>query len=169
MNAISTHRTKDSALIRKLERLAQGGAPRVLDLFSGAGGISLGFRKAGFAIEGALELDPLAALTHATNFHGHLTGEAFTTQATPRDMTRMEPADLAEELGLGPVADAVDVLVGGPPCQAYARVGRAKLREVADHPEAFRVDPRGNLYLRYLTYVRACPPSAPMRQIQGSS
>ena len=45
-----------------------------------------------------------------------------------------------------------------PPCQAYARVGRAKLREVADHPTAFKVDPRANLYLRYLDYVEALQP-----------
>jgi DNA (cytosine-5)-methyltransferase 1 len=69
-----------------------------------------------------------------------------------RDITRLEP----DELGL----DAVDVLVGGPPCQAYARVGRAKLREVADHPAAFKVDPRGNLYLRYLAWVKALRPLA---------
>lgn len=150
----------DPSLDARLARLQAGGAPRVLDLFAGAGGISLGFRRAGFSIEGALEIDPLAALTHATNFHGHLRGEAFDAHARPRDMTLMEPEDLVRELGLDDVPQAVDVLVGGPPCQAYARVGRAKLREVADHPEAFRVDPRGNLYLRYLTYVRAFRPLA---------
>lgn len=50
--------------------------------------------------------------------------------------------------------------VGGPPCQAYTRVGRAKLREIAEHPQAFRVDPRADLYLRYLHYVRATKPLA---------
>ena len=54
----------------------------------------------------------------------------------------------------------IDVIIGGPPCQAYARVGRAKLREVADHPEAFLSDPRSNLYLRYLDYVRELKPLA---------
>ena len=49
---------------------------------------------------------------------------------------------------------------GGPPCQAFARVGRAKLREVAEHPEAFLRDPRGNLYLHYLQYVRRLKPLA---------
>jgi DNA (cytosine-5)-methyltransferase 1 len=159
MNAIS-ELCADTAFDRKLERLRRGEAPRVLDLFAGAGGISLGFHKAGFRIDGALELDPLAALTHATNFHRDLGEEAFAAHARPRDMTKMDPADLVEELGLGTVEDAIDVLVGGPPCQAYARVGRAKLREVADHPEAFRIDPRGNLYLRYLEYVRALRPLA---------
>jgi DNA (cytosine-5)-methyltransferase 1 len=105
----------------------------------------LGFQRAGFRIDGAVEIDPLAARTHARNFHPGEPG-------VPRDITRLEP----DELGL----DAIDVLVGGPPCQAYARVGRAKLREVADHPSAFKVDPRGNLYLRYLAWVKALRPLA---------
>lgn len=157
MNAMTELRA-DPALERKLARLRRGEEARVLDLFAGAGGISLGFRRAGFDIAGALELDPLAALTHATNFHRD--ADNFGAHARPRDMTKMDPQDLVDELGLGPVGDAIDVLVGGPPCQAYARVGRAKLREVADHPEAFRVDPRGNLYLRYLAYVRELRPLA---------
>ena len=148
-----------TALARKLERLAAGHPPRVLDLFSGAGGISLGFHRAGFQIDGALEIEPLPALTHALNFHG-CDPDLTALHAKPRDMTRVEPDQLAAELRLGPVEDAIDVLVGGPPCQAYARVGRAKLREVADHPEAYKVDPRGNLFLRYLVYVRAFRPLA---------
>lgn len=128
-----------------LRRLALGEPPRVLDLFAGAGGLSLGFQRAGFRIDGAVELDPLAARTHARNFHPGEPGVA-------RDITRLEP----DELGF----DAIDVLVGGPPCQAYARVGRAKLREIADHPSAFRIDPRGNLYLRYLAWVKALRPLA---------
>ena len=46
------------------------------------------------------------------------------------------------------------------PCQAYARVGRAKLREIAEHPEAFKIDPRANLYLRYLHYIKKLMPLA---------
>lgn len=149
----------DAGLVRKLERLACGEMPRVVDLFSGAGGISLGFRRAGFRVDAALEIDELAARTHAINFHGHDPG-LLELHARPRDITRIEPDQMTEELGLGPAEESVDVLVGGPPCQAYARVGRAKLREVADHPEAYRVDPRGNLYLRYLEYVRKLRPLA---------
>ncbi|WP_205880427.1 DNA cytosine methyltransferase [Lichenicoccus roseus] len=131
----------------------------MLDLFAGCGGISLGFRKAGFEISGAMEIDALAARSHARNFHG-TDSEQFELHANPRDITAIEPDQLCEELLLGNVAEAVDVIVGGPPCQAYARVGRAKLREVAEHPEAFKVDPRGNLYLRYIAYIRAFRPLA---------
>jgi DNA (cytosine-5)-methyltransferase 1 len=164
-NAIQSDEGRDlhfdaNAFVKKLNRIANGSPPRVLDLFAGAGGISLGFQKAGFRIDGALEIDPLAALTHAMNFHGSAEPGLLAAHATPRDMTAIEPDELTATLNLGPVTDAVDVLVGGPPCQAYARVGRAKLREIADHPQAFKVDARGNLYLRYLAYVRAFQPLA---------
>ena len=55
---------------------------------------------------------------------------------------------------------AIDVIVGGPPCQAFARVGRSKLREIEEHPEAFKRDPRARLYLEYLHYVDAFQPLA---------
>lgn len=149
----------DAATMTRLERLSRGEKPRVLDMFSGAGGISLGFQRAGFRIDGALEIDELAARTHALNFHGS-DPDQLELHARPRDMTRIEPDQLVEELGLGSAGSAIDVLVGGPPCQAYARVGRAKLREVAEHPDAYKVDPRGNLFLRYLAYVKALRPLA---------
>jgi DNA-cytosine methyltransferase len=158
MDGIS-ERIADPALMRRLERLARGEPPRVLDMFSGAGGISLGFHKAGFRIDGALEIDELAARTHATNFHGS-DPELLELHAATRDMTKVEPDQLCDELGLGSVDDCIDVLVGGPPCQAYARVGRAKLREIYEHPTAYKVDPRGNLFLRYLDYVKAIKPLA---------
>jgi DNA (cytosine-5)-methyltransferase 1 len=147
-------------LERKAARLVTGAAPRVLDLFAGAGGISLGFHALGCQIVAALEVDELAAATHAANFFRDASASVRAQHAKPHDITEVEPEDLVEEFGLGTVEDAVDLIVGGPPCQAYARVGRAKLREVAEHPEAFKVDPRGNLYLRYLHYVRQMKPLA---------
>lgn len=58
------------------------------------------------------------------------------------------------------------MLVGGPPCQAFARVGRAKLRSEAlrrkesDAENAHVNDDRANLYVRYLHYVRELRPVA---------
>ena len=139
----------------KIERIRAGGKPRVLDLFSGCGGLSLGFKSAGYEISAAVELDPDAARSHGANFH-----PGDTRHALARDITRTSPTALAEALGLGEVTQAFDVLVGGPPCQAFARVGRSKLREVAEHPEAFRHDARARLYIEYLHYVDACAPVA---------
>jgi DNA (cytosine-5)-methyltransferase 1 len=138
-----------------MQRLRSGDAPRVLDLFSGCGGLSLGFLAAGYSISAAVENDPDAARSHAANFHS---GNA--AHSVPRDITNLSPEGLAAKLGLGDVAYAFDVIVGGPPCQAFARVGRSKLREVEEHPEAFRHDPRARLYIEYLHYVEACAPLA---------
>lgn len=144
----------------KIERLHAGGKPRVMDVFAGCGGISLGFHTAGFEISAAVEFDPLAARSHARNFHGHLSGDLFQKHAQNRDIVATDPEMLLRELELGPVESAIDVLVGGPPCQAFARVGRAKLREVAAHPEAFKLDDRAKLYIRYMDYIRALKPLA---------
>ena len=113
------------ALRQKIARLQAGGRPRVLDLFAGCGGLSLGFQSAGFEITAAIENDPEAVRSHALNFHG---GDA--RHAVPCDITSLTPEAFATGLGLGKVASAIDVLVGGPPCQAFARVGRPKLREI---------------------------------------
>jgi len=142
-------------ILQKIRRIRGGAKPRLLDLFSGCGGLSLGFHVAGYEITAAVELDPVAAASHGANFHG---GKASHSKA--RDITTTTPAALTAELGLGDAAQAFDVLVGGPPCQAFARVGRSKLREVAEHPEAFRHDPRARLYIEYLNYVEVCSPLA---------
>jgi DNA (cytosine-5)-methyltransferase 1 len=145
----------------KHKRILEGNAPRTLDLFAGCGGLSLGFDAAGFKSIGAVEFDPDAARSHAVNFMSDLPHERFEAHAAAKDITKIEPVDLMRTFGLpGRIEQHVDVIVGGPPCQAFARVGRAKLREVADHPEAFLQDPRGNLYLRYLHYVNELKPIA---------
>jgi DNA (cytosine-5)-methyltransferase 1 len=142
-----------TAIRRKIARVENGGAPRVLDLFAGCGGLSLGFQASGFALRAAVEFDPDAARSHGLNFHN---GDPRHSKA--RDIITTHPKDLAAELDLGPVADAIDVIVGGPPCQAFARVGRPKLREIDAHPQAFRHDPRARLYQEYLRYVEDFQP-----------
>ncbi|WP_448132903.1 DNA cytosine methyltransferase [Stenotrophomonas rhizophila] len=145
----------NEVILRKLARLRSGGKPRVLDLFAGCGGISLGFEAAGFEMRASVEFDPDAARSHGLNFHG---GAPEHSQAI--DITKTTPEDLCERMSLGGVADAFDIVVGGPPCQAFARVGRSKLREIEEHPEAFIHDPRAQLYKKYLEYVDAFQPIA---------
>jgi DNA (cytosine-5)-methyltransferase 1 len=53
----------------KIARLQRGGLPRILDLFAGCGGLSLGLQRAGFEILAGLDSDPHAAASHALNFH----------------------------------------------------------------------------------------------------
>lgn len=143
------------AISEKIARISSGEAPRVLDLFAGCGGLSLGFHTAGAIIAAALEIDPDAACTHGLNFHRNIQ-----QHCTARDITKTTPVQLASDLSLGDPSFAFDIIVGGPPCQAFARVGRSKLREIADHPEAFLHDPRSRLYIHYLNYVEVCKPLA---------
>lgn len=144
----------DMVIKKKIERCRKGKPPRVLDMFAGCGGLSLGFHAAGFNILAAIENNPDAARSNGTNFHD---GAAEHSKA--RDVLT-PPEEFAQNLKLGPVVDAFDVIVGGPPCQAFARVGRPKLREIDDHPQAFLHDSRARLFLEWLRYVETCCPLA---------
>lgn len=94
--------------------------PKIIDLFAGAGGISLGAARAGFDVASAVELDPYAISTHIKNFPGalHLTSDVSTLSGQELlSASRLKPGELAG-------------LVGGPPCQGFSAMGR---RVVADH------------------------------------
>lgn len=156
-----------AAIKRKIARLRSGQPPRFIDLFSGCGGISLGFLTAGFEPIASVELDQRAAESHGANF-AHLShGRNLEAHFLARDVTKERPAGIFRDIGLsGATDEQVDVLVGGPPCQAFTRVGRAKLRHEARRREevtaesAFLVDGRVNLWQHYLAYVRDTKPLA---------
>ncbi len=153
--------TMSAFILKKFQRIRRGGTPKVLDLFSGCGGLSLGFHRAGFDIWGGIEQDPEAAASHAVNFHGEDKPSSRKDMTKfARDILEVQPEELTASQGGYDPSMAVDILVGGPPCQSYARIGRAKLREVFNHPQAYSIDPRKDLYLRYLEYVKALRPLA---------
>ena len=145
----------DQIIQAKISRIRTGAQPRVLDLFSGCGGLSLGFSAAGFEITAAIENNPTAAASYGANFTAD-----DPQHAVHRDITSTTPGQLVRALKLGKMAEAFDIVIGGPPCQAFARVGRSKLREIEAHPEAFRHDARATLYTPYLRYVKSCRPLA---------
>lgn len=147
----------DDCILGKLNRFNSKNNLRVLDLFSGCGGLSLGFHKAGYEIVGNLELDKEAALSHAINFH--LNHKNFSQFSKGRDIQKISPSKLLKELGYGQqIEGLVDVIVGAPPCQAFTRIGRAKLRETFKDSKAFLKDQRSQLYKTYLKYVKALQP-----------
>ncbi len=145
----------DRIIHNKISRLRIGAQPRVLSLFSGCGGLSLGFSAAGFEITAAIENNPKAAASYGKNFHADVK-----RHSVHRDITSTTPGLLVRALKLGRMAEAFDIIIGGPPCQPFARVGRSKLREIEADPEAFRNDPRAKLYTAYLRYVKSCRPLA---------
>lgn len=144
----------------KFARLQEGAAPRVLELCSGCGGLSLGFETAGFGLAAHIEADPAANLSHALNF-GPADPKRHQAWSRPRDMVKTELDSLVKEFGLPErVPEAFDILAGGLPCQAFARIGRSKLRSVTGDDEAFRNDPRASLYRRFLQFVEEARPLA---------
>jgi DNA (cytosine-5)-methyltransferase 1 len=112
--------------------------PRVVDLFCGAGGLSEGFRQAGFEVVAGTDHDPDAIATYARNFPS-----AAALYGDIRDPALREQLDAA--------AASADVLIGGPPCQAFSQVrNRSRLID----------DPRNSLYREFVSAVAAARPAA---------
>lgn len=122
--------------------------------------MSLGMQAAGFELLGHVEFDATAAASYALNFKPPVE-ERMAAWSQPRDMVVSDPATLASEIGLkGSVVKHFDVLAAGLPCQAFARIGRSKLRSVTGDDVAYVNDPRAKLYQRFLQYVEAVQPVA---------
>jgi DNA (cytosine-5)-methyltransferase 1 len=111
-----------------------------VDLFCGAGGLTVGLRRAGFAVVGAVDVEPLAAHTYRAN-HPE-------TAVWQRDIRRLDPAEMRDFLGLA--AGELDLLAGCPPCQGFSAMrtlnGRrpiadkrnALVMQIARYAEEFR-------------------------------
>lgn len=89
-------------------------SPTTIDLFAGAGGLSEGFRRAGFRTLLALDSDPVAMRTYRLN-HPGVPDERLIC----RDVNEIAPGFLRKLLEGRPL----DVLAGAPPCQGFSHVG----------------------------------------------
>ncbi len=149
---------------KKVHRIQEGQVPRIIDLFAGCGGLSLGFFSSGFSILGGIESDAATARSYGLNFHPEENPGVF---SKARNITSLSPTGFVQELYPGEDPQTLtDILIGGPPCQAFARIGRAKLRKVAEEPEAFRLDNRAKLPLQYLRFVdELCPVALVMENV----
>src|SRR5688572_21455412 len=122
--------TSDQSIRRKkLARLRAGARPRALEICSGCGGLSLGLQGAGFELTAHIEIDAEAAASYAMNFGKNRAVDD--PWGKPRDMEASSASRLTDELGLGAAAHSFDLLAAGLPCQAFARIGRSKLREIS--------------------------------------
>lgn len=145
---------------QKLERLASGASPRLLELCSGCGGLSLGLKTAGFELAAHVEMNNEANATHALNFAPDDLARSK-QWVRSRDMVSQSMDELIADFGLpGAPYTAFDVLAAGLPCQAFARIGRPKLRSVKGDEDAFKNDPRASLYRRFLEIADETRPLA---------
>src|SRR5579859_7504993 len=104
-----------------------------VDLFCGAGGITEGFRQAGYRCLYANDCMPEAIRTFAANHPD--------TWSECRDVEQVNPADVRRRLKLK--QGDLDVLVGGPPCQGFS----------INAPERFLSDPRNRLFKDYVRFL----------------
>jgi DNA (cytosine-5)-methyltransferase 1 len=146
-------------IILKLNRWGAGNSLRVLDLFSGCGGLSLGFQRAGFEIIAGIEHDDKAAEIHTKNILRNLSQELIDNHNKQVDISVTSPDRFMRDvLHENTPNNLIDVVIGGPPCQAFSRVGRAKLRQIANDENAYLNDERADLYRDFLGYVRYFAP-----------
>ena len=125
---------------------------RAIDLFCGAGGMSLGFHKAGYRIAVAVDMDEKAAETFSRNLAVLQRDDSPVVLAGEQgNLDHLDLENLARQ-------HPVDVLIGGPPCQAFSRIGRAKLQSLTGRP--FDEDERLVLYERFLEAVSRWQPRA---------
>lgn len=104
--------------------------PKLVSLFSGCGGMDLGFHRAGYDIVWANDIDPDACETYEANIGSILTG----------DVTQLDIPKLKQ----------VDVLTSGFPCQPFSNAGSRKGTD----------DPRGRLYENTFQFIEALQPRA---------
>ena len=121
---------------RSNSKRATNNLPKIISVFSGAGGLDHGFKSAGFELSAAFDISPAAIETHKRNFPG--------AAATAGDLIALGPKGVASI-----VQETVDVgsrigIIGGPPCQGFSRANTT----------ATASDPRNQLPKLYIEIVR---------------
>ncbi|MDW9463586.1 DNA (cytosine-5-)-methyltransferase [Sinorhizobium meliloti] len=106
--------------------------PIAIDLFAGAGGMSLGFEQAGFEVAAAVEIDPIHCAAHKFNFPN--------TVVIPKSVSDLSGAEIRQLAGLGD--RVIDCVFGGPPCQGFSLIGQRVLE-----------DPRNSLVMDFVRLV----------------
>ncbi|MCH5192028.1 MAG: DNA cytosine methyltransferase [Oscillospiraceae bacterium] len=119
---------------------------KVIDLFAGCGGLSLGFINEGYQIVKAVEFDKSIAQTYKTN-HPNI-------EVIVDDIKNVDHGEVFKE-------NDADVIIGGPPCQGFSMAG-ARIRD------GFMGDPRNFLFKHYFNVVKAVKPKVfVMENVKG--
>ena len=128
-------------ILEKNNHAKQKNGLKVLSLFSGIGGIDLGFHLAGFDIVATLDFDTKTCNTLEVNKGKWISSN---TKIVEGDITKIKPEGLYE--------GEVDFIVGGPPCQSFSAIGRRAGGALGTK------DIRGGLFEHYCRLLRHYKP-----------
>ena len=112
---------------------------KVIDLFAGAGGLSQGFRDAGFDIISAVEINKNLSQTYKENFPK--------TKIFEEDIIKIKSKSLLSK------HSSVDVIIGGPPCQGFSMSGK-RIRNNG----IFLNDKRNVLFKEFVRIIKELKP-----------
>lgn len=119
-----------------------------IDLFAGCGGLSEGFYRQGFKALAHVEINPTACETLRTRMK-HYNYNNADDSVLELDITREDVIERIDDVVKG---EKVDIIIGGPPCQAYSSLGRAK------DDNAMQDDPRNFLFESYVKVLNHYQP-----------
>jgi DNA (cytosine-5)-methyltransferase 1 len=143
------HHVSDIGSYHRLASSLRGrGAHLAADLFSGAGGISLGLEEAGYTVVLGADHYDAAVQTHAH----HFAGLSLDWDLADSDVVA-QVADLVKEA-------RVEILAGGPPCQPFSKAGRSMIRHRVQLGERDPHDERRDLWRSFLEIVDLARPRA---------
>jgi DNA (cytosine-5)-methyltransferase 1 len=120
---------------------------KAVDLFCGAGGLTLGLKQAGFEVIAGVEIKDIAVDTYSLNHKNHKIYDADIRTLSPKRMM----ADLGIEKG------ELDLLAGCPPCQGFS-THRTRNKSTS------MPDDRNGLVFEFVRYVRAFLPKTIMME-----
>jgi len=114
-----------------------------IDLFSGAGGLHIGFERAGFDIKLCIDNDDQVEKTHRRNFPE--------IPMINRDIRNISVEEIKSYIG----DDALDIVIGGPPCQGFSTIGH---RASSNPIKRYKHDARNELVLVYANLIKELKP-----------
>jgi len=121
-----------------------------IDLFCGAGGLSLGFERAGFKCVGAIDISKACINTHKLNFPDCV--------SINTDISKINPGEFSKKIG----NKNIDLIIGGPPCPTFSTIGHAKIKSIKGKNNLnFTLfdDDRNFLFKNYFSYIEHFKPN----------
>ena len=141
---------ENNPLLKTTKKTSKKKELTCVDLFCGAGGITVGFKNAGIKILASSDINEHAAKTHQYNFPEipFVKGDL----ADPKNKQAILNIVQKELDGV-----SIDIIVGGPPCQGFSMFGKRRFKNTNKDYDP-HLDPRNELVYTYIEYIKLLNP-----------